>query len=111
MNPKLKQARGLAGGQKCRPLAVVGVQPMVAVGVDQAWDDGFVRHAVARVGGDRVFADRDAGDLEPLLPLVGSLRLVIGVQQQPPAERTSAAMFPQKMQGGLAHPGPAEPQT
>src|SRR5436309_1949724 len=50
---RLKQALWLADRQKCWSWADVGGQPTVAVGVDQAWGGGFVRLAVARIGGDR----------------------------------------------------------
>jgi hypothetical protein len=89
---RLKQALWLAGCLLCRTVAGAGGRSAVAVGVYQAWGGGFVRRAVSRFGGDRVFADRLAGDLEPLFPFLGVLRLVVGVQQQPSAQRATAVL-------------------
>jgi hypothetical protein len=59
----------------------------------------FVRRACSP-GGDRVFADCRAGGPEPLFPLVWALWLMVGVEQQPPAERAAAVLGSQEQQHG-----------
>ena len=70
----------------------VGGESTVAVGVHQVECDGIVRRAGNRIRGDRLFADRGAGGLDPLLPLVGALWLVVGMQQEISAGRAAAML-------------------
>src|SRR6266508_3018201 len=102
---RLRQALKARGGQKRWVQAVVGRQPTCAVGVDETEREGFVRRAWPGVGGDRLEADRLAGRREPLLPLLGALRLVVGVQQQAAAQRTATVLRIQQAQSGLVQPG------
>ena len=52
----------------------------------------FVRCAVPRFGGNRLFANRLAGHHEPLFPFVGTLWFVVGEQQEPIAEWTATVL-------------------
>src|SRR6266508_3072594 len=97
--------RGLADRQTCWTAADVRALAWAAVGVYQASGGGFVRCAVARLGDDRVFADRVADHLEPLFPLVGVLRFVVGVQQETPAPWTAAVLRPEQTQGDWVQQG------
>jgi len=71
----------------------------------------FIRRAGVHHAGDRVFADRLARGGVPLLPFAGALELVVGMQQQSPAERAPAALAAQQVPGGRVHrePGAAPP--
>ena len=82
-----------------------------AVGVYEMVRGAFVRRAEVRHAGDRVLADRLARGGVPLLPFTRALRLVVGVQQQSPAERAPAALAAQQVPGGRVHrePGAASP--
>src|SRR3954451_16331432 len=80
---------GLAGWQRCCPTATLDAS--VAVGVDEPRCGAFVRRACTR-GGDCVLADRLAGGREPAFPLAWALWLLVGVQQQPVADRASAVL-------------------
>jgi hypothetical protein len=57
---------------------------------------GVIRRAVVR--GDRRAADCLAHDLEPLLPLVGVLRRVVCIEQQPAAARAASLLFAEQPQ-------------
>jgi hypothetical protein len=70
------------------------------VGVYEVVCGAFVRRAEVRHAGDRVLADRLARGGVPLLPFLRALRLVVGVQQQSPAERAPAALAAQQVPGG-----------
>jgi len=59
----------------------------------------FVRRAEVRHGVDHVLADRRARGGVPLLPFLRALRLVVGVQEQSPAERAPAALAAQQVPG------------
>ena len=52
----------------------------------------------SRLGGDRLFPYRLADNREPLFPFLGFLWLVVGVQQQSPAEWTASALSPEQVQ-------------
>lgn len=69
--------------------------------------------------GEKLAVDRLAGDSEPPLPLLWGLQLMIGVEQEIPADRASAILlmeqpqpaFVQRWQGFLAPPvGPISGQ-
>jgi hypothetical protein len=69
------------------------MEPSRAVGVDET--DGVQRACpTCRVPRRRycLFADRLAGYLDPLFPFARGLRLVVGVQQQSPAQRAPAML-------------------
>ena len=70
----------------------LGLLPLPAVGVYETVGDRFVRRAGFRFGGDRVFADRFAGCLEPLFPFFGLLWFTVGVEQEFTAERASSVL-------------------
>ncbi len=69
------------------------------MGVNETDGDGIVRHARFPLGGDRLFADRFAGHVEPLFPFREGLRLSVGEQQQPTADRTAALLRLQQVHG------------
>jgi hypothetical protein len=71
-------------------LSVGGVS-LLAVGVNET---GFehVRCAGFPVGCEMVSRERLAGHLQPLFPLLGVLWLMVGVEQEFPAERTAALL-------------------
>src|SRR6266508_2872319 len=49
---------------------------------------------------DRLFGDRLAGGPQPLLPFVRALWLVVGVQEEPGADRTAAVLLAEQSQDG-----------
>ena len=89
---------GSRAGQKCRAGAVADAA--AAVGVYEMVRGAFVRRAEVHHAGDRVLADRLARGGVPLLPFLRAWRLVVGVQQQSPAERAPAALAAQQVPGG-----------
>jgi len=52
-----------------------------------AWFPGY------RIEADRLVAGRDADGLDPLFPFVGVAWLLVGVEQQVPAERAASTLF------------------
>lgn len=82
----------LTGGQKCRTATDAEGPATAAVSVHEAWNGGFVRRAMVRFGADRVFAERQADGLKPLLPFIGVLWFVVGVQQESSAERAPTVL-------------------
>lgn len=71
-----------------------------AVGANQNETDrdGFVVVARLPLGGDRLFADRFAGDLEPLLPLGEVLGSSVGEQQQSTADGAASCLLLEEAQ-------------
>ena len=67
-----------------------------AVSVDETECDAFVRCPGPRVEGDRVVTDRLTGRCDPQFPVVGVLRLGLGVEQQLAAERAASVLFEDK---------------
>jgi hypothetical protein len=98
--------RRLAGRQKCWTAVGAEGAESAAVGVHQAWKGGFVRSAAGRFGDDRVVADRLADGPEPLLPRIGMLWLMVGVQQQGPTQRAAAVLRLEQTQDGATQRGP-----
>jgi hypothetical protein len=66
--------------------------PLPALGVHETDRDGLVRQARFPFDGDRLFADRFAGYVEPLLPLTWVLGLVVGEQQQSTTDGTASSL-------------------
>jgi hypothetical protein len=64
--------------------------------VDEPEGNTFVRCPGPRVEGDRVVTDRLAGRCDPQCPVVGVLRLGIGVEQQLATERAASMLFEDK---------------
>jgi hypothetical protein len=62
------------------------------VGVGETVDGGSAWFPGCRVEGDRLVAGRDADGFDPLLPLVGVLWLLVGVEQQVAAERAAPTL-------------------
>jgi len=99
---RLKQAPlGGSGVEECWFLRGAG-GPALAVRVDKA---GAVRCACARFGGHVVLGDRFAGDPVPLLPFGGAGWLVVGVQEQPCAERAAAFLLGEQDQDAAVEQG------
>src|SRR6266545_2598858 len=92
-SPRGSRARRSAG----RLLAVVC--PPVAARVEETLFRLVVRWVLPGVD-DRLFGDRLAGGPQPLLPFVGALWLVVGVQEEPAADRTAAALLAEQPQDG-----------
>src|SRR5579863_2138497 len=67
--------------------------------MDEAVCDLLARRAEVHHGGDRFLADRFPDDGMPLLPLALVVRLVAGVEQQPPAEGAPAVLAAQQVPG------------
>jgi hypothetical protein len=63
-----------------------------AVGVDEAEHGGSALGPGSRVEGDRLAASRLADGLNPLFPFVWVLWLLVGVEQQFPAERAAPSL-------------------
>ena len=63
-----------------------------AVGVDETECSVLVRHAVSRGGDIACLRIALRVNLDPLFPLARGLRLVVGVQQQSPAQRAPAML-------------------
>lgn len=59
------------------------------------------RRAVTLVDDDVALGYRPAGDPEPLLPFLGALRFLVGVQKEVPTEWTAAVLSPEQAQRGL----------
>ena len=79
--------------QSCAGLTVVaGIAPTLTVSVDELVGNGFVRRARSLLGGDRLFADRSADHFEPLFPLFGTLRFVVGKEQELATEWTATVL-------------------
>src|SRR5260370_25961097 len=96
---RLKQALWQGAG-------LAAAETSAAVCVDEAVCDLLARRAEVRHGGDRFLADRFPDDGMPLLPLALVVRLVAGVEQQPPAERAPAGLAAQQEPGRGTYPGP-----
>ena len=94
---RLKQALMAAGRAEvpgwCRSRCGCGS------GVYEVVCDTFVRRAEVHHGVDRVLADRLARGGVALLPFLRALGLVVGVQEQSPAERAPAALAAQQVPG------------
>ena len=75
------------------------------MGVNEAEDGDRVRVPRPRVEREQVVRQRLAGRCDPLFPLVGVLRLLVGVQQQVPAERASPVLALQQPQPGPVQQG------
>ena len=73
----------------CR--APVDVMPPVAVCMEETFAKG-TRCATTLVDDDVASDRRSTGDPAPLLPFLGALWFLIGVQQEVPAERTAALL-------------------
>ena len=77
-----------------------------AVGVYEVVCGLLAWRAEVHHGGDRLLADRLPDDGVPLLPLALVVRLVAGVEQQPPAEGAPAVLAAQQVPGRGADRGP-----
>jgi hypothetical protein len=60
--------------------------------------NGIARTARFALGGDRFLADRFADHTEPLHPLAGTARLVIGERQKPATCPAATGLCPQERQ-------------
>jgi hypothetical protein len=86
------------------------------VGVDETDGGVPVRRPGSRVDDDRLAADRLAHSGDPLFPLVGVLRLLVGMQQQTAADSAAGLLFLQQpqlspAQRRVAAPPPGRPVT
>ena len=75
------------------------------MGVNEAEDGDQVRVPGPRVEREQVVQQGLAGRCDPLFPFVGVLRLLVGVQQQVPAERASPVLALQQPQPGPVQRG------
>jgi hypothetical protein len=91
---RLKQALKAcwSGLQECWS-TIGGVwQTASAVGMDETDGSALIRRPGSRVDGDRLAADRLAHGGDPLFPLVGVLRLLVGVKQQAAADSAAGLL-------------------
>jgi hypothetical protein len=63
------------------------------VGVGETVDGVSAWFPGCRIEGDRLVAGRDADGFDPLFPFVGVAWLLVGVEQQVPAERAASALL------------------
>jgi hypothetical protein len=78
--------------QKCWSTIGAAWEAASAVGVDEAEHGGSALGPGSRVEGDRLVAGRLADGLDPLFPFVWVLWLLVGVEQQFPAERAAPSL-------------------
>ncbi len=97
--------KGSRAGRSAISIGASRPEPVRAIAVYESERDGCTRGAETRVSGDRLPADRFAGDLDPLFPFIGALWFLVSVQQQSPAERTAAVLRLKDAQPGLVQRG------
>jgi len=78
--------------QECWSTAGAIWEAASAVGVDEAEHSGSAWGSGSRVEGDRLVAGRLADGFNPLFPFVWVLWLLVGVEQQFPAERAAPSL-------------------
>src|SRR6266542_704951 len=93
--------RGRSGVEVCWFFLGAGC-PALAVRVDQA---GAVRCARVPLGGHVLLGDRLAGDPVPLFPLGGAGWLVVGVQEQVPAQGAASVLLGEQDQDAAVEQG------
>src|SRR5205823_412692 len=86
--------RRLASGAALSPgCCLLGAVPWQAASVEETMVGGASVVGAGHLVREELAVDRLAGDGEPLFPLLWALRLVIGVEQEVPADRASAVLL------------------
>ena len=91
--------------QKCWFTTGAAWVAVSAVSVDETDGGGLAWCSGSRVEDDRLVAGRLAGGCDPQLPLVGVLRFLVGVQQQPAAKRAASTLLLEEPQPGPGQRG------
>jgi len=78
--------------QKCWSAIGAVWEAASAVGVDEAEHGGSALGPGSRAEGDRLVTGRLADGFDPLFPFVWVLWLLVGVEQQFPAERAAPSL-------------------